>query len=330
MGRRSLKKIIAIAFASLLAFGAFEFDARIIAHLNDLPSDKTSHAIEFIGATLPPTGSMPFTAEKKSEELQVPAQSPSIGAHLVQESGSVSNEYGAIDLSNASKGYAAVLLTVDSSNDFRCIVEGPREKYFYPIEPNKTVTLPLSEGSGGYVISLSERIEGNQYEIKVTVKAVVTLDDENAPFLISNPFVDWADAADTIRKADALTRGMDSDQKKIDAIYDWVVRNMKYDEEKPMSVSPGYLPDLDEILGRKAGICFDYAALTAGMLRSQKIPCQLVMGYVGDAYHAWVSVYTKESGWHRMDPTLEASAGRASFIRQYIGDGSNYISTRVY
>lgn len=33
------------------------------------------------------------------------------------------------------------------------------------------------------------------------------------------------------------------------------------------------------------------------MLRSQRIPTRLEVGYMGDVYHAWISIYTKETGW---------------------------------
>ena len=73
----------------------------------------------------------------------------------------------------------------------------------------------------------------------------------------------------------------------------------------------------------------------SAMLRSQGIPTKLVVGYSGDAYHAWISVYLKETGWvdkiiefngkswTLMDPTLAASNSRSS-VQKYIGDGSNY------
>jgi transglutaminase-like putative cysteine protease len=58
------------------------------------------------------------------------------------------------------------------------------------------------------------------------------------------------------------------------------------------------------------------------MLRSQGIPTKLVIGYAGDIYHAWISVYTEEKGWienaiefHgnewvRMDPTFASTTGQ--------------------
>ena len=71
------------------------------------------------------------------------------------------------------------------------------------------------------------------------------------------------------------------------------------------------------------------------LLRSQHIPTKLEVGYSGEAYHAWISVYLDEVGWvdniiefdgkdwSLMDPTLAAS-NSADSVKKYIGDGSNY------
>ena len=89
------------------------------------------------------------------------------------------------------------------------------------------------------------------------------------------------------------------------------------------------------------GICFDYASLMAGLLRSQGIPTKLVVGYSGTAYHAWISVYLDEAGWvdniiefdgsswSLMDPTL-AACNDSSSVKEYIGDGSNYTEKFSY
>ena len=77
------------------------------------------------------------------------------------------------------------------------------------------------------------------------------------------------------------------------------------------------------------------------MLRSQRIPTKLEVGYSGDVYHAWISVWTKETGWidrviefkgnkwTLIDPTL-ASNNSSDSVRKYIGDGSNYTLKFVY
>jgi hypothetical protein len=63
------------------------------------------------------------------------------------------------------------------------------------------------------------------------------------------------------------------------------------------------------------------------MLRSVGIPTKMEIGYSGDAYHAWVSVYVKDIGWINdliqfdgsvwtlMDPTFDANEdGKTSLI----------------
>ena len=86
------------------------------------------------------------------------------------------------------------------------------------------------------------------------------------------------------------------------------------------------------------GICFDYASLTASMLRSQGIPTKVIFGYVSpdDLYHAWNMFYTEESGWvtveFAVDPNdwnrLDLTFSAGGTDEKFIGDGSNY--TDVY
>ena len=79
----------------------------------------------------------------------------------------------------------------------------------------------------------------------------------------------------------------------------------------------------------------------ATMLRSQGIPTRLEVGYVGDAYHAWISVYITDIGWINgiiefdgkdwtiMDPTFAASSSEQE-VKDFIGDGHNYMTKYVY
>ena len=54
----------------------------------------------------------------------------------------------------------------------------------------------------------------------------------------------------------------------------------------------GYIPNPDSTLEEGAGICYDFAALTASMLRSANIHAKLVKGYstYTPVYHAWNEV----------------------------------------
>lgn len=90
-------------------------------------------------------------------------------------------------------------------------------------------------------------------------------------------------------------------------IYNFVIKNISYDEEKAQNVSYGYLPNVDDTLASGTGICFDYAALMTAMLRSQNIPTKLEVGYSGDTYHAWISTYVDDKGW--VDNIIEFDLG---------------------
>ena len=125
-------------------------------------------------------------------------------------------------------------------------------------------------------------------------------------------------------------------------IYDYVVKTLSYDYDKAATVKSGYLPVLDEIMQSEIGICFDYAAVMTGMLRSQGVPCKLVVGYAGSAYHAWISVWVEGSGWvdgviwfdghawQRMDPTFASGGNSSADILAYIGNGANYSAKYFY
>ena len=125
-------------------------------------------------------------------------------------------------------------------------------------------------------------------------------------------------------------------------VFDFVVDHFTYDYDKASTVSSGYLPVVDDILAAKKGICFDYAAVMTAMLRSQNIPCKLVVGYAGTIYHAWIDVYVEGTGWIAgairfdgkdwtlMDPTFVSSGKRSPSIMEYVTTDSNYSQKYAY
>ena len=156
-----------------------------------------------------------------------------------------------------------------------------------------------------------ENIVDNQYASLYKESIEVSLSDELLPFLYPNQYISFTRDTQAVVKASEVVKGASSDPS-------------------------GYLPDVDETLSTGKGICFDYAALTTAMLRSQNIPTRLEIGYSGKIYHAWISVYIEDigwidnlieftgDGWTRMDPTFASSNDNSENILKYIGDGSNY------
>jgi len=247
-----------------------------------------------------------------------------------------------IDYTDTADGYVQVQFTAATQKKLKAQVKGPAITYTYNMTAGKLETFPLSDGNGKYQVTVYENTTGNKYAVVTSVTFDVVLKDEFAPFLHSNQYVDYAAAPNAIAKAAELTAGVTDPLKKVEKVYDYVVKNMTYDKEKAAVVTSGYLPHLDTVLAAKKGICFDYAALMTGMLRSQGVPCKLVVGYAGSAYHAWISVWTEETGWvdgviyfdghawHRMDPTFASSGKQSDAIMKYIGDGKNYTAKYLY
>ena len=278
-------------------------------------------------------------------EQDVIAEEPALPDVLEPEASGVAveeNEKAIIDYSNMTDGYVMVKFIAETEKRLKVQVKGPAITYKYDINVGEWETFPLSDGNGTYQITVFENAEGNKYAAVLSVSAEVELKDEFAPFIRPNQYVDYGVATETRKMAARLTAGKETELEKVQAVYEYVVKNITYDTELAENVKSGYLPVLDKVLESKKGICFDYAALMTGMLRSQSVPCKLVVGYAGEVYHAWISVYTEKDGWidnaiyfdgtawKRMDPTFAASGNRSEEIMKYIGDGSNYTVNKIY
>lgn len=262
---------------------------------------------------------------------------------LPEASGTAVKQNGkaVIDYSNMADGYVMARFTASSEKRLAVQVAGPTTTYTYYLTVGEWATFPLSDGNGNYKVTVLERVT-DKYAVVLSASIRVTLKDEFAPFLRPNQYVDYETAPKTIEKAAELTKGETEPLGKVEKIYNFVVETLSYDKGKAQTVKSGYLPVLDDVLAAKKGICFDYASLMAGMLRSQGVPCKLVVGYAGTAYHAWINVWTEETGWidgviyfdgsawQRMDPTFASSGKGSASIMKYIGDGSNYTVSYLY
>lgn len=279
------------------------------------------------------------------DEAVALAAAPALDTMLVPEaSGTQTKENGkaVIDYSNTKDGYVMVKYTASTSKRLKAQLKGPSTTYTYNITAGKWETFPLSDGNGSYQVIVYENISGSKYSTVLSASFTASMTDEFAPFLRPNQYVDYENAPNTVAKAKELTAGMTDPLQKVKAVYDFVVSTLSYDKQLAATVQSGYLPVLDSVLSSKKGICFDYAAMMTGMLRSQGVPCKLVVGYAGTAYHAWISVWSDETGWingaiyfdgtswQRMDPTFASSGRQSAAIMQYIGDGKNYTAKYFY
>lgn len=252
------------------------------------------------------------------------------------------NEYAKVDASNQSEGYIIVTY-LGNSPKVKLQITGPTgTTYTYNISstPMEEV-FPLQQGNGQYMVNVFENIEGTQYSQAFSQMIDVSITNEFSPFLYPNQYVEFGSSSEAVAKGEYLAYVCNSDLEVVSEVYNYIIGHIEYDHDEAETVQSGYLPDVDEVLSTQKGICLDYAALMVTMLRSQRIPTRMEIGYAGTAYHAWLSTYIEDIGWVNgmiefdgndwslMDPTF-ASNTKEKSLREFIGDGSNYSVKYIY
>lgn len=280
-------------------------------------------------------------------ELVPLAETPAVLSMLMPTAPGIDvkkNSKSEIDYSNAKDGYIMIRYTEKSEKQLRILIKGPSgETYTYRLKPDGSFEVfPLSDGNGDYRIGVYENIGGNKYSVAFSTLVQIKLEDELAPFLRPNQYVNYNANSKVVKKAAELTQNTDGLLGKISEVYGYVTHNIAYDKELAATVQSDYLPDVDDVLAKGRGICFDYAAVTTAMLRSQMIPTKLVVGYTGNVYHAWINVYSEQTGWisgaiyfdgvswKLMDPTLTANNDPDASLTEYIGNSNNYTVKYLY
>ena len=254
-----------------------------------------------------------------------------------------SNEKVVLDYSNTADGYVMVKY-LGQNPKVKTLITGPSGvtyTYNQSLTGNYDVFV-LSDGSGSYTIAVYENTSGTSYAKAFSCGISVSLKDEFAPFLRSNKYVNYTSSSKIVTLAADLCKNKTDTNDKIKAVYEYIINNISYDYKLAKTVTSGYIPDLDSVITKKTGICFDYAATMTAMLRSQGIPTKLIFGYTGSTYHAWISTYSKETGWMTasiyfdgkvwklMDPTFASTGKSSSDIMKYISNEGNYVAKYLY
>ncbi len=289
-------------------------------------------------------GNQPEFADLEYQRIPPPIAMPEApGIDVVANEGPEASAQ--IDLSNVNQGYVAA--SCKAAVNVRFQVSMGSYSYIY-ILPNDGSThfFPLAMGSGNYSFVVFVQTTGTEYIYFLQADANVQLSDEKAPFLVPNEIVNYTADSKAVQFSYELAQHASSDLEIIQQVYYWIQNNIRYDQEKVAYVqeNTSYVPNVDEVLQAEKGICYDYAALAAAMLRANGIPCQLIMGNVktpdgGTVLHAWNTIWTDETGWitvemevnpnnwERIDLTFAASNGD---ISQFVGDGQNYAQMSVH
>lgn len=176
------------------------------------------------------------------------------------------------------------------------IMKGANADIYSVIKEQERNVYPLQYGNGNYTIKIYQLVSGNKYHLitQKNIKAVNT----TLCYLKPTQYV-WY--KDNITKLSAQI----SANRSITAYYNYCYNQITYDYIKAFTLAKktDYLPDLDDIIKKKRGICIDKAALLCALCRSNNIPCKLAIGYVAKkTYHAWCLIWHNKK-WEIFDPT---------------------------
>ena len=243
-----------------------------------------------------------------------------------------------VDVSNISEGYIMADYHGTSSK-VKLQITGPDGvTYTYNLHGGYE-TFPVTAGNGTYTIGVFENISETKYSTALSFTADAGITNEFGPYLYPNQYVNFNASSLPVSKAVELAYTANTDLEVVENVYNYIIDHFTYDYDKAKSVVSGYLPVVDDVYRANTGICFDYAAVMATMLRSQNIPTRLEVGYMGEEYHAWISIYIEDIGWingiiefdgstwNLMDPTFASTSKSPS---DFITEDSKYLTKYVY
>jgi len=235
------------------------------------------------------------------------------------------------DVDKTSDGVVGITVHGQEGSRYKVMISLGSEQYTYDYLGTGKEYFPLQFGSGSYKVSVLENISGTSYKVMQSKKINVSLKSDNAVFLQSVQNVNWNGQMEAIRLANELAGGIRTPEDKLEAIYNYIIENIYYDYSKISQLDKQYVPDVENTYALKKGICYDYSALFASMLRSQGIPAKLVKGYSDnvDGYHAWNEVYV-DGEWITVDTTYDSVLGSIGEKAEMEKNKTDYQALKYY
>ncbi|MGI6160955.1 MAG: transglutaminase-like domain-containing protein [Christensenellales bacterium] len=233
--------------------------------------------------------------------------------------------------STAAQGYVQAKYSYTGSAALKTLTQkSAASENFDFIGNGHEQAVPLSLGVGTYSVSILENVSGNSYRFVRSATAVLPAETLNT-YLISIPGIRWTPGTSYTEMARVLTQNSVTDADAFKAIYEWVVKNVRYDYSKVGNLPNGYLPNPLTTYNTKKGICYDFASLLASMCRSQGIPTKLTKGYSTyvTGYHAWNEVYL-DGQWKIVDTSTDSCYYQAGYSYTMYKSSGAYTATSSY
>lgn len=157
-----------------------------------------------------------------------------------------------------------LLITGKPDREIRIGVEKDGKKYYYAMNRSQEL-LPLQLGPGTYEVKILRRKQGTTFTVVSKKTLNVPHINQHLLWLASTQPVYW-DSTLVKQTAARVTQGATSIEDQVKRVYKYVMNIMRYDTNKINTIGTDYVPDLEKLIHNPSGICYDYAALIAGLL----------------------------------------------------------------
>jgi len=121
---------------------------------------------------------------------------------------------------------------------------------------------------------------------------------------------------DLVKLTNYLIRPAKNELEKVTSIYQWLIQNIRYDEQAYRNGNKRINRSNEDILKRKEAICWGYSTLFKALCETAQIPCEIISGYskpsldaipkLESPNHAWNSVKI-DSTWYLLDATWDSN-----------------------
>jgi len=231
---------------------------------------------------------------------------------------------------NTVDGTVGINYGATDYSDLKVLVQKDGKRYAYNLF-SANESFPLQMGNGSYTVSVCQKVSGSEYKVVESNTFDLNMNQDTV-YLASTQNVEWSSASATSQLAKKLTAKAKTDVEKVQIVRDYVMSHIAYDYDKASSVGTRYVPSVERTLASGKGICYDYASVTASMLRSLGIPTKLVKGhsnYTGSTFHAWNEVNVN-GNWIVVDATTDSVFKANGVDVQMNKDASDYTAEQVF
>ena len=145
-----------------------------------------------------------------------------------------------IDESDVAKGIIKVNYSTNYQSKYKLAIEKDGQKQYFDLAANTAQSFPLIYDNGSYTIKIMQNTSGNSYKSVYTQKIDAYIADDTAMYLASTAAVNWSEQMMAIKKAEELTKNLQTDKEKFDAIYNYVIKNyplFNFDDKLPTQIN---------------------------------------------------------------------------------------------